>query len=32
MKIFTGVKLGELGYKDIEGKFSVIGSGVQGQR
>lgn len=34
VKIFTGesVKLGELGYKDIEGKFSGIGSGVHGQR
>lgn len=34
VKTFTGecVKLGELGYKDVEGEFPVIGSGVHGQR
>lgn len=30
VKIFTGecVKLGDLGYKDVKGEFSVIGSGL----
>lgn len=34
VKIFTSecVKLGDLGYKDVKGEFSVIGSGLHSQR